>query len=355
MNPVQRKIIHIDMDCFYAAVEMRDKPEWKNKPLAVGGRPEGRGVITTANYEARKYGVKSALSCREAVRRCPDLILVPNRFQKYKEVSGQIREIFRRHSDIIEPLSLDEAYIDVSNSKEFKGSATMIAFAIREQIYNELDLTASAGIAPNKFLAKVASDWKKPNGQFTIRPDEAADFCQKLPLKKIPGIGKVTQKKLASKGFETCNDLLPYSIAEMEHLFGRFGLRMYDLIRGIDHSKVKSQRTRKSISVETTLYVDTKDWNEIKKRVESLFDELCLRMKKANINSEKLKSLGIKFKTSEFQIYSKERACDFNLNSFLKIAEDLHLENSESIRLIGLSGKIQSSSSKQQRSQMALF
>src|SRR6185312_1104393 len=186
-----RKIIHVDMDCFYAAVEIRDNPNLKGKPVAVGGRPDQRGVLTTASYEARKFGLRSAMPSARAVKLCPDLILLPLNFDKYRTESRNVRAIFTRFTGVVEPLSLDEAYLDVTNSSICEGSATRIATEIRRQIFEETGLTASAGVAPNKFLAKVASDWKKPNGQFTITPAMVADFVKKLKVEKIPGVGKV--------------------------------------------------------------------------------------------------------------------------------------------------------------------
>lgn len=206
-----RKIIHIDMDCYYAAVEMRDFPEYRGKPLAVGGSSDRRGVISTCNYEARKFGVHSAMATAYALKLCPDLILVPTRMQVYKDVSLQIREIFSRYTQVIEPLSLDEAYLDVSECQQYKGSATLIAAAIRRDILAETGLTASAGIAPVKYLAKVASDLNKPNGQYVITPEAIPEFVKTLSLRKIPGVGKVTAEKLSSLGLNTCGDVQCYS------------------------------------------------------------------------------------------------------------------------------------------------
>lgn len=343
------------MDCFYAAVEMRDRPDWVDRPLAVGGRPEGRGVIATCNYPARKFGVRSALSSREAVRRCPDLIIVPTRFQKYKEVSAQIRAIFSDYTDLIEPLSLDEAYLDLSDNQLFDGSASLTAFAIRSRIREELNLTASAGIAPNKFLAKIASDWKKPDNQYTIRPQDVADFIVDLPLKKIPGVGKATLASMQKRGFETCGQLQKCSIDELVSYFGSFGVRLYDLSRGIDHSKVKTSRTRKSISVETTLIKDLLEWSEIKTEVEKLYQELTLRMQRSKIANQQIKSIGVKFKNSEFQINSRERAIDISLENFINLAQDHFLDHGEPIRLIGLGAKLDVKESKKQRQQLNLF
>ncbi len=355
MSDVPRKIIHIDMDCFYAAVEMRDRPDLRERPMAVGGRPEGRGVITTCNYKAREFGVHSALSSREAVRRCPNLVILPNRFQKYREVSAQVRKIFNLYSENIEPLSLDEAYLDVSDNQQFDGSATRIAQAIRQQIFEELNLTASAGIANSKFLAKIASDWNKPNGQLTIPPQDIEKFVCDLPVKKIPGVGKATYAHMQKLKVETCKDLQKFSLDEMRHHFGQFGLRLYDLSRGVDHSLVKSSRQRKSISVETTFSKDIADWTEVQRQVESLFDELELRMRKAEISKEQFKSLQVKLKTHAFLITSKEKALPFTRENFLQLAEDHFRETGEAIRLIGIGCKLDVKSRKKSRGQLDLF
>ncbi len=355
MSSAPRKIIHIDMDCFYAAVEMRDRPDLKSRPMAVGGRPDGRGVITTCNYKAREFGVRSAISSREALRRCPDLVILPHRFAKYKEVSQQVRDIFKRYSLCFEPISLDEAYLDVSDNKQFNGSATRIAEAIRNDIFQELDLTASAGIAANKFLAKVASDWNKPNGQLTIAPTDVDRFIVKLPVKKIPGVGKATFKRMQKMDVETCADLQKFSLEDMRHRFGSFGDRLYDLCRGVDHSTVKPSRQRKSISVESTFFEDLKNWPDIKKKVEKVYDELELRIRKAKLENESFKSLQVKFKTSDFVIASKERALPFSKENFLKLAEDHFLETNEPIRLLGLGCKLDVKSEKKSRGQLVLF
>ncbi len=355
MESAQRKIIHVDMDCFYAAVEMRDRPDLKNTPLAVGGRPEGRGVITTCNYPARKFGVHSALSSREALRRCPNLIILPARFQKYREISAEVRKIFASFSDCIEPLSLDEAYLDVSDNRDFDGSATRIAQAIRRRIQDELQLTASAGIANSKFLAKIASDWNKPNGQFTIAPHEISEFIKKLPVKKIPGVGKATLGKMQTLEVEFCEDLQRFSLTEMRHHFGSFGDRLYDLCRGVDHSIVKPSRPRKSISVETTFSKDLSQWKDIKLQIDKLFSELEYRMQKSKVSANDFKSLQVKFKTNEFMIKTKEKALPFSRESFINLAEDHFYETGVPIRLLGIGCKLDVKSRKKSRGQLDLF
>ncbi len=229
-----RKIIHIDMDCFYAAIEMRDDPSLRSIPIAVGGSADRRGVISTANYEARRYGVHSAMSTAIALRLCPQLKVVSGRMALYKETSIHIRKIFARYTDLIEPLSLDEAYLDVTDCSQLHGSATLIAEAIRQQIFDELQLTASAGIAPIKFLAKIASDMNKPNGQFVITPQNIDQFILTLPLRKIPGVGKVTAQKLADMGLTTCADVQNYDVVTLIKSMGKFGQVLWERCHGID-------------------------------------------------------------------------------------------------------------------------
>ncbi|MBV8657704.1 MAG: DNA polymerase IV [Burkholderiales bacterium] len=252
----RRKIIHIDCDCFYASIEMRDDPTLLGKPVAVGGKPESRGVIATCNYEARRYGVHSAMASSMAVRRCPDLVLLPPRFDAYRAASRQIHGIYADFTELIEPLSLDEAYLDVSNAPHCQGSATLMAQAIRERIRAEVGITASAGIACNKFVAKVASDWNKPNGQFLVRPEETDAFVAALPVGKLYGVGKVTAGKLNEMGAQTCADLRHWPLERLTRHFGRFGERLYNLCRGIDNRPVSTDQPRRSLSVETTYVND---------------------------------------------------------------------------------------------------
>ncbi|WP_374347609.1 DNA polymerase IV [Chitinimonas sp.] len=270
----QRKIIHIDCDCFYASVEMRDDPKLRGRPLAVGGRPESRGVIATCNYEARKFGVHSAMASSQALRRCPDLVLLPPRFDAYRAASRQIHGIYAAFTDLIEPLSLDEAYLDVSQSPHCQGSATLMAQSIRQRIAEEVGITASAGIAPNKFVAKVASDWNKPNGQFLVRPEAVDAFVAALPVGKLFGVGKVTAGKLNELGAHTCADLRTWPQEKLGRHFGKFGLRLYELCRGIDERAVSPEQLRRSLSVETTYTPDIPDlaacWIELQALIADL-------------------------------------------------------------------------------------
>lgn len=279
--PVQRKIIHIDCDCFYASVEMRDDPSLRDKPVAVGGRPESRGVVATCNYAARAFGVRSAMASSQALKRCPTLVLLPPRFEVYRAVSRQIHAIYADYATLIEPLSLDEAYLDVSASPHHQGSASRIAAEIRARIAAEVGITASAGIAANKFIAKVASDWNKPNGQFVVRPRDADAFVAALPVGKLFGVGKVTAAKLNELGAQTCADLRDWPLAKLVQHFGRFGQRLFELCRGIDERPVSNDQPRRSLSVETTYVRDLADLAACWTELQALIDDLHQRQGKA--------------------------------------------------------------------------
>jgi DNA polymerase-4 len=277
---VQRKIIHIDADSFYASVETRENPALAGKPLAVGGQSDRRGVIATANYEARKFGVHSAMASSRAMSLCPQLLILPARFELYRSISKQFHEIFSDYTDLVEPLSLDEAYRDVSDCTRCDGSATLIARDIRERVRNELKLTVSAGIAPNKFLAKVASDWHKPDGQCTITPEQVADFVLQLPVSKINGVGRVTAEKLRRMGVETCGDLQSLQLDALVQRFGKYGKRLYEVARGEDQRQVQPSRLRKSISVERTFAEDIGQLKAMGEALDSLLLELQRRYSK---------------------------------------------------------------------------
>src|ERR1700756_799499 len=250
-----RKIIHVDMDAFYASVEQRDDPKLQGKPVIVAWRGN-RSVVCAASYEARQFGVRSAMPAVRAERLCPNAVFLPPDFPRYRAVSHQVREILKRHTDLIEPLSLDEAYLDVSENKTGLPTATQVAVTIREQIRTTLNLTASAGVAPNKFLAKIASDWRKPDGLFVIQPDEIDSFLLPLPVGRLPGVGKVTDEKLGKLGIQTIKDLRGLDLPVLESGFGRFGVRLYELARGIDENPVVPDRPTQSISVEDTFEHD---------------------------------------------------------------------------------------------------
>jgi DNA polymerase-4 len=275
-----RKIIHVDADSFFASVEMREDPTLAGKPVAVGGAADRRGVVATCNYEARKYGVHSAMPSARARQLCPDLVMVKPHFELYREVSLQFHEIFRDYTDLIEPLSLDEAYLDVSDCEQCQGSATLIANEIRQRIRTELRVTASAGVAPNKFLAKVASDWNKPDGTFTIAPDQVAEFVLQLPVTRIMGVGKVTAAKLEKMGVQTCGDLQQLPLETLATRFGKYGTRLAELAHGVDDRPVKTSRIRKSISVERTYAQDILHAEQLAAEIETVLVELEQRYEK---------------------------------------------------------------------------
>lgn len=277
MTSDQRKIIHVDADCFYASVETRENPQLFGKPLAVGGRSDRRGVVAAANYEARAFGVHSAMASARALTLCPDLLIVPPQFELYREVSAQFHRIFRCYTELIEPLSLDEAFLDVSDAVVHGGSATLIAREIRQRVRDELNLVVSAGVAPNKFLAKVASDWEKPDGLFTITPAQVAEFVLALPVKKINGVGKVTARKLLKMGVETCGDLQALPLETLVSRFGKYGKRLFDVSRGTDLRSVQATRVRKSISVEHTFAADIAELPAMIIALDDLLDELQTR------------------------------------------------------------------------------
>jgi DNA polymerase-4 len=304
---VQRKIIHIDMDCFYAAVEVKHNPSLKGKPIAVGGPANSRGVLTTASYEARKFGCRSAMPSSQAVRLCPDLILIPPNFERYKKESRAVHKILSRFTDLIEPLSLDEAYLDVTQSPHHGGSATLIAQEIRARIREETGLTASAGIAPNKFLAKIASDWKKPDGQFVIRPQDIEAFMPPLKVEKIHGVGKVTARKMHELGLFTCGDIQKRSVAELTRWFGSRGAALHDRAFGIDHREVDDSTERKSLTVEETFAEDLARLEECLAEIPALYEDLIRRIKKYR-EDEKISGFVVKLKFHDFKTTTHECA-----------------------------------------------
>lgn len=331
-----RKIIHVDMDCFYAAVEVRDNPELEGKPVAVGGSADRRGVLTTANYEARKYGLHSAMATATALRLCPHLILMPVRMSYYAGISRDIRAIFERYTDRIEPLSLDEAFLDVTECELFHGSATLIAEDIRRAIAQELRLTASAGIAPNKFLAKICSDENKPDGQFVVTPDDVDDFTRQLDLKKVPGVGKVTLRKLNDLGLRVCQDVRDLGEAEMVRRFGAFGRSLYQRSFGRDEREVMTHRVRKSLSVERTFAEDIPGPAEVGAVVDTLFEELVQRLQKAG--NRPIRNQQVKLKFSDFKTTTIERSSLSLDKSLFEELVPLAWDRSpdKGIRLLGL-------------------
>lgn len=333
-----RKIIHIDMDCFYAAVELRDQPQLQNQPVAVGGASDRRGVLCTCNYVAREYGVHSAMPTQQALELCPNLVLLPVDFTKYRAVSTEIREIFTRYTELIEPLSLDEAYLDVSECQQHHNSATWIAEAIRADIVKEQGITASAGIAPNKFLAKIASDWRKPNGQFVIPPEDIDDFIADLPVKKIFGVGKVTAYKLAQYNIHICRDLQSKELKWLIEKFGRFGAKLHLLAQGIDKREVKPERDRKSLSVENTFTEDLMTMDQCLTAVEDLFTELQRRLQRQEKSQlDRISKQFIKLKFSDFSLTTyEETSTDVSLTHFSDMCRHAFEKQPQAVRLLGL-------------------
>ncbi|HEU4983613.1 MAG TPA: DNA polymerase IV [Acidobacteriaceae bacterium] len=295
-----RKIVHVDMDAFYASVEQRDDPRLRGRPVVVAWKGN-RSVVCAASYEARVFGVRSAMPALTAERLCPQAVFVPPDFTRYRAVSRQVREILKRHTDLIEPLSLDEAYLDVTQNKSGLPTATRVARAIRAAICDELHLTASAGVAPNKFLAKIASDWKKPDGLFVIQPEEVEAFLKPLPVGRIPGVGKVTERRLAEVGIKTVGDLRAVEASILEDRFGRYGLRLHELALGIDESPVVSDRPTKSISAEDTLEEDVP-----LEDTEPMIRALAERVWEASRREARIPcTVVLKLKTREFNILTR--------------------------------------------------
>lgn len=336
----QRKIIHIDCDCFYAAVEMRDDPSLRDVPIAVGGQGV-RGVVTTCNYRARAFGVRSAMPGGEARRLCPELVMVPLDMAKYREVSRQVMAIFREFTDLVEPLSLDEAFLDVSDVEAFQGSATLIAKHIRDQVRERVGITVSAGVAPNKFLAKIASDWRKPDGLYVITPDQVDDFVGALPVEKLFGVGKVTAGKLHDLGVETCRDLQAQGQAALAGAFGKQGLRLWEMAHGRDERPVVVTRVAKSVSVERTFSQDLPGKEACQQVLLALTDDLHLRLARKG-GKKPLHKLFIKIRYSDFSTHTLERVRLPGANllpqsdEYLSLLDELVTDESRPVRLLGV-------------------
>ena len=333
-----RKIIHVDMDAFYASVEQRDNPELQNKALAVGGGSE-RGVVAAASYEARKFGIRSAMSGEVASRLCPHLIFVKPRFSRYKEVSKVVHSIFYQYTDLVEALSLDEAYLDVTNNKKGIPSATLIAEEIRTKIYELTGLTASAGISINKFLAKVASDYNKPNGQKTIPPEEVINFLSDLDVRKFHGVGKITAEKMYRKGLYTGADLRNQSLSNLEKYFGKSGQFYYDVVRGIHLSPVRPQRKPKSVGAERTFDKNISSEIFMVSRLEDIASALDQRLLKTKISA---KTITLKIKYSDFVTQTRSKTVPYytaDIAVILEIAKELLFQEKlkNSVRLLGIS------------------
>lgn len=333
-----RKIIHVDMDAFYASVEEMDHPELKGKALAVGGS-EKRGVVAAASYEARKFGVRSAMSGMQAKRNCPQLIFVPPRFDRYREISKAVRTIFYDYTDLVEPLSLDEAYLDVTENKKGNPSASLIAQEIRERIFKEVGLTASAGISVNKFVAKIASDHNKPNGQKTVNPEEVLDFLEVLDIRKFHGVGKVTAEKMYQLGIFTGADLKTKSLEYLQDHFGKSGSYYYYLVRGIHNSTVKPNRIRKSLAAERTFSENLSSEIFMLEKLATISKEVAKRLKNNNVAG---KTITLKIRYSDFSLQTRSKTLsDFvsDADLILQTAKDLLYQErmSNSVRLLGIS------------------
>ena len=334
----QRKIIHVDCDCFYAAVEMRDDPSLRDVPLAVGG-DGGRGVVTTCNYKARAYGVRSAMPGSEARRLCPGLVTVPTDMGRYRAVSQQVMAILRELTDLVEPLSLDEAFLDVSDVTDHKGSATLMARHLRERVRQEVGITISAGVAPNKFLAKIASDWEKPDGLFVIRPEDVEDFVQGLPVEKLFGVGQVTASKLHALGVKTCGDMLAQGADVLIERFGKQGYRLHEMAHGRDDRAVVVSRIAKSVSVERTFSQDLPDMAACQTVMASLVADLNLRLSRKT-RRKPIHKLFIKIRYSDFSTHTLERVREQvkepALEDYLPLLAELVTNRERPVRLLGL-------------------
>ena len=334
----QRKIVHVDMDAFYASVEQRDDPGLRNRPVVVAWKST-RSVVCAASYEARRFGIRSAMPAVRAERLCPDAVFVPPDFARYRAVSKLTREIFKRHTDLIEPLSLEEAYLDVTENKTGLATATRVARAIRAQILEELNLTASAGVAPNKFLAKIASDWRKPNGLFVIQPEDIGSFLPPLPVGRLPGVGKVTELRLAEMGVKTVGDLRAFEMVDLERRFGRHGQRLFELARGIDLSPVVPDRPTQSISAEDTFERDVP-----LSETEPLIRRLAEKTWAASRKETRLpRTVVLKLKTSDFRILTRSltppsppATCDDLTSIALSLRDRVNLGPKQLYRLVGV-------------------
>lgn len=333
-----RKIIHVDMDAFYASVEQLDNPLLRGKPIAVGGS-ENRGVVSAASYEARKFGVRSAISGVMAKKNCPELIFVTPRFDRYKEISKQIQKIFNEYTDLVEPLSLDEAYLDVTVNKKGNPSASLLAQEIRQRIFDTVGLTASAGISVNKFVAKIASDYNKPNGQKTVNPEEVISFLEELPIRKFYGVGKVTTEKMYQLGIFTGLDLKNKSLEFLEKHFGKSGNFYYNVVRGIHNSEVKSNRITKSVAAEHTFDINLSSEIFMIEKLDSIATTLEKRLKKHNVAG---KTITLKIKYSDFTQQTRSKTMPYfiaNKALILEVATELLYQErmKDSVRLLGIS------------------
>jgi DNA polymerase-4 len=342
MSERSRKIIHVDCDAFYAALEIRVNPALRDQPIAVGGSADRRGVIATCNYEARRYGIHSAMASATAMRLCPHLQIFPPRFDLYRAVSAQIREIFADYTDLIEPLSLDEAFLDVTETEQCRGSATLVAREIRQRVRQELGITVSAGAAPNKFLAKIASEWNKPDGLFVLTPEQVPEFVRTLPVSKINGVGKVTAAKLKLLDVETCGQLQGLSEETLISHFGKQGLRLHQMARGIDQRPVQPTRVRKSLSVEQTYDEDLAGLAEVNRALPSLVDELRGRYRRKMEEDGVVAKRFVKVKFSDFSQTTLEQTLSGigqdwdSLHEYQRLVNAAWKRGAKPVRLLGV-------------------
>lgn len=352
MKQVQRKIIHCDCDCFYASVEMRDDPRLRELPLAIGGQADQRGVVATCNYAARKFGVRSAMPTSQALKRCPDLVIMRPNMEKYRVASRQILAIYRDYTDLVEPLSLDEAYLDVSNTDRLQGSATRIAQEIRQRIAADVGITVSAGVAPNKFLAKIASDWNKPDGLYVILPEQVEQFVIKLEVARLFGVGKVTANKLHQLGIHTCEDLLTWSLPDLLQQFGKLGGSLFSLCRGIDKRAVVPSHERKSVSIEETYTHDLIDFQHCIAELPVLYASLEKQVERTG-SANLIHKLNIKIRFNDFKQTTVEcRANQLDQQVFADLLQIGYQRRQLPVRLIGLGIGL---SEKKTDEQLALF
>jgi len=339
-NPVQRKIIHVDMDAFYASVEQRDNPEYRGKPVVVGGTPEQRGVVAACSYEARKFGIHSAMPATQAHQRCPNAIFLKPRFTVYREVSAVVQAVFREFTDLVEPLSLDEAYLDVTENTDYSGSATLIAKEIKRIIKEKTELNASAGVSYNKFLAKIASDMDKPDGLYLITPEQGPEFIKTLPVRQFHGIGKATEKRMKEYGIHTGEDLLQKDLNELVKKFGKAGHFYYSISRGIDLRPVNNHRERKSVGKETTFSKDMGNINEMFSILEELSNSVSRILFDKKLSAQ---TITLKVKYADFEQITRSRTIEkptLSASNILEVVKDL-LTNTEvdkrKVRLLGVS------------------
>lgn len=358
---MDRKIIHCDADCFYAAVEIRDNPELSGLPIAIGGT-SGRGVVATCSYEARAFGVRSAMPVSEALRLCPHLELLRTDMPRYQAVSRQLMNLLREFTHLVEPLSLDEAYLDVTGSERYQGSATLMARAIRERVRQELGITVSAGVAPNKFLAKVASDWNKPDGLCVVTPEDVADFVVELPVEKLVGVGPRTAERLHELGIRTCEQLREWPEMALRERFGRHGARLFSMARGEDDRPVAVSRPRKSISVETTYSRNLETLAQCQSALDGLVSDLHRRMARKGIDgtgATAMEKLFVKLRFADFETHTRE--CLWRQpqlpgsGDFLPLLEALYGDVPRPVRLLGLGVRFPVASGRGTGRQLSLF